>query len=144
MPLETILFQAHSGTRWLVILIVLVIVIRFAVGLAVKQDYDKVAANSLTAFAVILTLQWVLGLVYWIYNGTATVGNLFFGAGYRIPHLLLMTVAVGAAHTIRRRLNSGSASDKYRNQLIAVVAISVVVFVGVLVLPNGMSRWLPS
>lgn len=143
MPLETILFEAHSGTRWLVILVFILIAIRYTVGLAAKQSYDKFAANLLLAFAIILTLQWVLGLVYWIYNGLVTSGNLFFGATYRIPHLLLMTVAVGVSHAIRSRLNSGSAKDKYRSQLVAVVGIAVIVFVGVLLLPAGMSRWLP-
>lgn len=143
MPLETILFEAHSGTRWLVVLVFLIIVVRFGIGMAASQSYDKFASNLLLAFAIILTLQWVLGLVYWVYNGLVTSGNLFFGAAYRIPHLLVMTVAVGASHAIRRRLSGGSAKEKYGKQLGAVVGIAVIVFVGVVLLPAGFSGWLP-
>jgi len=141
MNVNDILFQAHSGIRWLVVLALLFVVLRFATGLMTRSDYDSLARNLFMAFVVVLTLQWVLGLVYFLVNGL-TAGNLLFKAGYRIPHLLVMTAVVGLSHAVQNRWADEPDGVQYRNKLIASVIAAILIFVGVLLLPGGINRWL--
>ncbi|MGF1504217.1 MAG: hypothetical protein GYB64_02945 [Chloroflexi bacterium] len=136
--LNTILAESHSGTRWLVVLIALAVLVRFAVGAARSGTYDNVAKGLFTAFTVLLTIQWVLGVVYWIYYWI-TIG---FQAAH-IVHLLIMTVALGLVHMARARWGGDQLpdSDAYRRQLLTTVGSLVLVFIGVIVLPGGIARW---
>ena len=137
MDINSILFQAHSGIRWLVMLALLFVVLRFVVGLTTKSDYDPLAENLLMGFVAVLTLQWVLGAVYFLVSGL-TAGNLLDGA----PHLLVMTAAVGVSHTMRGRWTDKSDAIRYRNELLLTLGVALAVFVGVLLLPGGIIRWI--
>jgi hypothetical protein len=129
MDLNTILFEAHSGVRWLVVLVTLIALAWMLVGLLQKRAFDPMARRVMLAFSGLISLQWVLGLVLFLVMGG-------FDVGYRWEHLVTMTIAVGLAHMHNRWKNAADAL-RYRNNLILILVVLALVFVGVARLPQG-------
>jgi len=99
------LFQAHSGLRYLVLLVGAVALVWFLVGSILQKPYRPPAPAALATFAGLLDLQVLLGLTMW--------------AGGRRPervveHLACMIAAVVVVHLVsivqrRRRDPTGYA-----------------------------------
>ncbi len=84
----TLLYQAHSGLRYLVLLAGIAALLLLAYGQAARRPVG--AARGITAaFAGLLDLQILLGLAL-------VVGGIFYGA--LMGHITLMVVAAAAAH----------------------------------------------
>lgn len=129
-----ILFEAHSGLRWLVILVAVVALVKFLMGWLGKKPYTKFDNTLAKVFTGIVDLQVLLGLIYLIWNGVA-------GAGfprYRLEHSVAMILVAVAAHFVGR----GKAGDtaRFRTATLAIVITLVLVYAGVAVLPGGWSR----
>jgi len=129
------LLTLHSIIRWLVILVAIAAIVKLVIGLVRKQDYDKMTGGLVSAFAGLMDTQFVLGLMFFIWNGLA-------GAGFsreRWEHLVIMTVAVIVAH-LPSMWKKAEAQKRLRNTLAAAVGSLVLVVIGVSMLqPN---RWL--
>ncbi len=77
----------------------------------------------------------LVGLIFLLWTG-------FAGAGfpsYRLAHTGIMNVAVIVGHFPRRWQNAES-SARARNNVIAILAVLVLVFIGVSLLPGGWAR----
>jgi hypothetical protein len=83
------------------------------------------------AFAGLLSLQWLLGILLFLVMSS-------FSIGYRWEHALTMTIAVGVSH-MHRRWKDAPDAIRYRNSLIIVVVVLALVFIGVARLPQGWS-----
>ncbi len=128
MSIQTILFQAHSGVRWLVVLATVVAIIAILIGLFQNRPYDGFAKRFMTIFVRAVEIQWLLGLIVLIAFGVE-------GAGYRWGHAALMTVAVVVAHLdmpFRRRPDN----VRYLVSLAVIIVTLVIVFAGVAALPG--------
>jgi len=123
------LFNLHSGVRWLVVLVTIVALVKLVLGLAQKQVYDQLTQRLMQAFAGLLSLQWLLGIILFLALGA-------FDVGYRWEHALTMTIAVAVSHMHRRWKNAPDAI-RYRNSLIIVIVVLALVFIGVARLPQG-------
>jgi hypothetical protein len=131
----SILLAAHSGVRWLVILIALVVLVKFIWGWIGKKPYEAIDRTLTKVFAGVVDLQVLLGIIYLLWNG-------FAGAGfprYRIEHAVTMILAAVAAHFAGRGKGS-SDSAIFRNATIAVLVTLLLIYAGVAVLPGGWSR----
>jgi hypothetical protein len=117
------LFYAHSGLRYLVLLMGLVALAYFAYGLATKRPVDKGVRILGSSFVGLLDLQIVLGILL------LATGWPFYPALW--GHIVMMLLAAGLAHTLlvvnRRRPNPG-----YLLPLIAVAGAFVLVIGGIL------------
>ncbi|MDX9992768.1 MAG: hypothetical protein RBS68_12085 [Anaerolineales bacterium] len=129
------LLTLHSIIRWLVILVAIAAVIKLAIGLLQKQEYDKLTGGLVSAFSGLMDTQLLLGLIFFLWNGMA-------GAGYprqRWEHLLIMLVAAVVAH-LPSIWKKAETQKRLRNSLAAVLGALLLVLVGVSLLqPN---RWL--
>ena len=129
MSIQTILFQAHSGVRWLVVLATVVAIIAILIGLFQNRPYDGFAKRFMTIFVRSVEIQWLLGLIVLIALGVPE------GTGYRWGHVALMTVAVVVAHLdmpFRRRPDN----VRYMVSLAVIIVTLVIVFAGVAALPG--------
>jgi hypothetical protein len=135
MPIDTILRESHSGWRWLVVLAFLLVAIRYTIGLIQGGALDKLAERFMLAFTIMVTIQWVLGIIYALYYW-ATIAFV----GDHIPHLLGGTLAVGLVHMARSRFGK-TGQDAYLGGLLATLGTGLVIFVTVILLPGGISRW---
>lgn len=127
--MENFLFAAHSGLRWLVVLAALVALVWMIVGLVQRRTYDQLARRIMLAFSGLLSLQWLLGLVLFVVLGS-------FELAHRWEHLVTMTIAVGVSH-MHNRWKAAPDAVRFRNGLIIVVVVLVLVYIGVARLPQG-------
>ncbi len=129
-----ILLMVHSILRWLVVLVGVLALAKFAAGWAQKKPYSKMDRGLSAGFSGLMDLQVLLGLIYLFVTG-------FGGAGFpmfRLEHLGAMLLAAAAAHApamFRKR-----EADQYQVGLLAVIGALALVVVGVAVLPGGWSR----
>lgn len=135
MDLNTILREAHSGLRWLIVALTLITLVYLIYGLAARRAFDAVAYRLMLAFSGVITLQWLVGVVFFLVLG-------MFNVAYQWEHAVTMTVAVGVSHlhmrwNSRRRRDQFTPVARYRNSLIVVLAVLVLVFIGVARLPQG-------
>jgi hypothetical protein len=123
------LFYAHSGLRYLVLLMGLVAVAYFAYGLATKRPVDKSVRILGSSFVGFLDLQIVLGILL------LGVGWPFYPALW--GHLVMMLLAAGLAHALlvvnRRRPNPG-----YLLPLIAVAGALLLIAGGILAIGRSL------
>lgn len=130
-----ILLMAHSGLRWLVLLVAVVASIKFLIGWLQRGQYKGMDRGLMAAFSGLLDLQSLLGVVLLIWSGLTGVGFPFF----RIAHGLIMIAAVVLAHMSRRWSNADDAT-RFRNHLFLIVGSLLLVLIGISILPGGLSR----
>lgn len=115
-----ILFHAHSGLRYLVLLVAVVALAVFLYGLATRRDVGA-ARGLMAAFVGVLDLQALLGIILLLLWP-------FYGA--LIGHIVMMILAVAAAHVAS--VMARKSTDARRAMIIrtAGVAASLVLVIG--------------
>lgn len=87
--MNEILFHAHSGLRYLVLLAGALALGYATFGFATKRPFDRMGRILVSAFTGIVDLQVVLGLILLLLSP-------FYGA--LIGHITLMVLAAATAH----------------------------------------------
>lgn len=127
-----VLRYLHSWTRWLVVGIAVATVVYFAVRLATRGDFDILSARLMTAFTGLISLQWLIGIVFLVTLGSMTG----FGIRHYWEHLITMTVAVGVASMhFRWRKRELTPAARYGRLLGLIAATILLVIVGIATLP---------
>jgi hypothetical protein len=120
------LLLIHSFVRWIIILVAVIVIIKFAIGWAANSLFKAMDRGLTSAFSGLMDLQVTLGLIYLIWNGIAVSGF----PTYRILHGVTMIIAAAVAHLPSRFKN---LNDKLRFQysLFAVVGSLILVGIGI-------------
>jgi len=120
------LLLIHSFVRWIIILVAVIIIVKFAIGWAANSLFKAMDRRLTSAFSGLMDLQVTLGLIYLIWNGIAVSGFPM----YRILHGITMIIAAAVAHLPSRFKN---LNDKLRFQysLFAVVGSLILVGIGI-------------
>jgi hypothetical protein len=134
----SIVRYVHSIVRWVVVAITIVALVKLVAGVVQGGAFDALTQRLMMAFAMGITLQWVVGLVLLILLGSLTG----FGVRHFWEHAGAMTVAVALAH-MHNRWKAAPDSTRYRASLAIVVVVLLLVFAGVALLPQGW-RVLPA
>jgi nitrogen fixation/metabolism regulation signal transduction histidine kinase len=123
-----LLFQAHSGLRYLVLLAGLVALAYFVSGLVTKRPVGKGVRVLGAIFAGLLDLQMLLGLIM------VAMGRYY---PRLIGHIVTMVLAIAVTHALlsinRKRPNPG-----YLLPLIAVAAALVLIVGGIMAIGRGV------
>jgi heme A synthase len=119
----------HGEVRWLVALIAIVVIVKFAVGLIQKSEYARVDKILMSSLVGLIDLNFLLGLILLI--------SLGFDSRVRLEHAGTMFIAVLLAHSNAVWRKSEDSAKKFRNNLILVVVVLVLVFLGVTRLRGG-------
>ena len=129
----------HSAVRWLVVLLAVAALVK--IGLVYFQGgaYDKLAQRLMIGFSGALTLQWLIGIVFFI----TYAGVVGFGVGHIWLHLIVMTVAMSLSH-MSPRWKKADDRTRARASLMLIVAALVLVVIGVALLPQGWRMFPPS
>lgn len=130
-----ILLIAHSHLRWLVVIVAAIAILKFALGWLRGGAFKGMDRGLSAAFSGIVDLQAALGLIYLIWDGVAKTGFPMF----RIEHAVTMTIAAFVGHLSARWKNADDKT-RFRNSLIIVADVLIIIFVGVARLPGGWSR----
>ena len=121
--MQAFLLGLHSGVRWLVVLITVVALVKLILGIVQKQSYDKLTQRIMTAFSMLTSLQWLIGIILLIAMGVFNSGMIWSHAG-------IMTIAVAVSH-LHNRWKKAEDPVRYRMSLLVVIAVLVLVVVGV-------------
>jgi hypothetical protein len=129
-----ILFQAHSGLRYLVLLVGLVALAYFVSGLATKRPVGKPVRILGSAFAGLLDLQIVLGLIM------VAMGRYY---PLLIGHIVMMLVAAALTHVLLV-VNRKRPTPGYVLPLIAVALALALIAGGLMAIGRGLLTHTPS
>lgn len=131
----TILLAIHSFVRWIILLVAVIAIVKFAVGWRRGGAFKGIDRGLTAGFSGLMDLQALLGVVLLLWGG-------FTGAGfplYRIEHGFTMILAAVAAHLSARWKNAAD-TIRFRNNLFVILGSLILVLVGIAVLPGGLSR----
>jgi hypothetical protein len=128
----SVLLEIHSLVRWLLVLVSLATVAKFAWGWLRQAKFEKADQALISGFGGLMDLQATLGLVFFLWSGFAQ--NAF--PGYRFEHAVTMILALLVAH-LPMRWKKAADSVRYRTGLFATLGALALVVVGVFLLPQG-------
>lgn len=124
------LFAAHSGLRYLVLLVGLLVVLHALMGLLGKREYSAATARLAAAFAGLLHLQVLTGVAVLFTRPfhTAVVGHLF---------LMLAAAAVAqfTGSAVKRRPREARSHGPH---LVGAVLALGLVAAGVMAIGRGV------
>jgi F0F1-type ATP synthase membrane subunit c/vacuolar-type H+-ATPase subunit K len=123
-----IVLEAHSGFRWLALLLAIVLVIKSLIGLTSKSSYQKLDNTLAVAFVGMMHLQAIIGLILYFFLSPITtnaiknmkwamkVADIRFWA---VEHGVIMIAAIAFAQ-IGRSISKKATSNpaKFKKQLI--------------------------
>jgi len=128
--MTTGLFHAHSGLRYLILLLGAAGLLYFALGVATRRVPGKLDRILMSAFAGFVGLQLLLGLAL-------AASGIYYSR--LVGHIVLMIAATAVAHVaaaIARR-----AADPRRanlTRLVGVIATLALIFAGVQAIGRGI------
>jgi hypothetical protein len=130
-----ILLMAHSGIRWLIVLIALVAIVKFMIGWLRGGQFKGMDRGLMSGFSGLMDLQMTLGIIFLLWNGFTGAGF----PGYRLLHGFIMIAAAVVAH-MSARWKTADDITRFRNNLFLIVGSLLLVLVGIAILPGGLSR----
>ena len=125
------LMTIHGEVRWLVAILAVVVIIKFAIGWLGRRNYTSLDRSLLTAYTILLDINVLLGIILLFFNGGIN--------GPRLEHAGTMLLAVIAAHMTAMWRRSTDSPTKFRNQLLLVALSLLLVFFGVIRLRGGFT-----
>ncbi len=128
----SILLTIHSYLRWLILIVALIAIIKFALGWRRGSAFQGMDRGLSSGFSGLMDLQATLGLILLVWSGVAGGGFPM----YRIEHGVIMIVAAAVAH-LPARWKDAEDKRRFRNSLFIVLDVLILVFIGVTVLPGG-------
>lgn len=126
----------HGEWRWILALIAVIVIIKYAIGWLGQQSFSKLDHNLGRLFAGAMTIQFVLGLITILYK-------ISLGATYRQmwEHAFTGVIAVGLAHMLPRFRKNADAA-RFRNSLLVVaIALALVLANVLLLMPLTGGQW---
>lgn len=140
MSAYSIVLAAHSGLRWLVILLAAVVVFKSLAGMFSQLRYSKLDNILAASYVGTIHLQVLIGLILYFFLSPVTTSAIFpdFGGAMKNPelrfwaveHLSMMILAAVAAQTGRSKAKKAVRDVvKYRIQVVAFgIAILLILF----------------
>jgi hypothetical protein len=114
-----IVFYAHSGIRYLVLLAAIAAVVYLIYGMATRRDFDKLAGALTGAYVGLMDLQVLIGILLYL---------LIPSYPALLGHVVMMLAAVSVAH-VASIMNKRREAKSYGVAL-AGVALSLLLIVG--------------
>ncbi|MEZ4516542.1 MAG: hypothetical protein R3C44_06790 [Chloroflexota bacterium] len=114
----------HGELRWVIAIVAIIVLVKFAIGWLGKREYQSIDRTLLVVFTSLLDINLLLGLVLLFTMGIS-------GAA-RLEHAVTMILAVIAAHLTALWRNLDDSTIKYRNQFLMVLVSVILLILGVM------------
>lgn len=131
----TIIQTIHGHWRWVVALVALAALVKFAIGWFGKAKVTSLDKQLASAYAIVITIQFVLGLINLIIKLTQ---GIFIGSLYP-EHIVYGLIATGLAHAIPMRKDERPDDRRFRMGTIFVLASLAIVLLSVVRMRGGWS-----
>lgn len=125
----------HGLWRWVVALVALAALVKFAIGWFGKGKVTSLDKQLALAYAIVITIQLVLGVINLIIKLTQ---GIFIGSLYP-EHIVYGLVATGLAHAIPMRKDERPDDRRFRMGFIFVLASLAIVLLSVVRMRGGWS-----
>ena len=124
-----IIHTIHGEVRWLVAIVAIIVIIKFALGLIRKEQYKQLDHRLMAGLVGLFDLNFLLGII------------LLFSLGLddrtRVEHAGTMFIAVLLIHSNAIWKKSNDSTKLFRNNLILVIVVLALVFLGVQTVRGG-------
>lgn len=135
MTIQGILFEAHSGWRYIVILVAIAAFVKLLLGLIGNGRWGRWDQLLGAALPIVLDIQLLLGIILWIveqrWNGADVLRSW--------EHPVIMILVVAAAHITWTRVKASSMdAAKYRTGVIGYAIAGILLTVGILRITSMM------
>jgi hypothetical protein len=147
-----LLLTLHSWLRWIVVIVGVIAVARFALGWGGRRAWQGLDGRLAVVLPTLLDIQLLVGLLLYFFASPITAGALRnFGAAmgnavtrfFAVEHLLLMVIALALAH-VGGVLVKQRRADPARFRLATVLfGLAIVVILAAIPWPfvtAGMNR----
>jgi hypothetical protein len=123
------LYQAHSGWRYIVILVAIVVFVKLLIGLVSNARWSQLDQRLGAAFPVVMDIQLLLGIILWVARQQWTIAS----PARTWEHPLTMLLAVAVAHITWTRVKKSSTdAGKFRTGTIGYALAGLLVALGVM------------
>ena len=119
----------HGEMRWLVAILAIVVIVKFAIGLIQKKEYGRMDRGLMSGLVGLIDLNFLLGLIL--------LFSLGFESRVRLEHAGTMFIVVLLAHSNAAWKKSEDSAKLFRNNLILVIVVLALVYVAVTLLKPG-------
>ena len=120
------LLQAHSGWRWIVLILIVITAIKALIGWLGNQNWSKLDTRLLLFTRIALYIQVVLGLLLYI------LLQLWTNMRFTGEHVIIALLAVGAVEFGAARARKSSGSKMYMFAFIGCALALILVYVALL------------
>ena len=120
------LLQAHSGWRWVVLILVIIVTAKALFGWLTKQDWSRLDTNLLLYARIAVYIQVVLGVILYIMVQGWTHMR-FTGEHVIVALLAVGAIEFGAGRAKRKK----KAIDIYKFVFIGFVIALILIFVAI-------------
>lgn len=120
------LYIIHSTIRWIIIIVALLAVIKFALGWGMNSAFKGMDRGLASGLSGLLDMQVLLGLIYFLWDGFSGGGF----PGYRWEHMVIMLIAAAVGH-VPSRLKALSDRQRFLYSLIAILGALGLIYVGI-------------
>lgn len=137
--METVLatlLDIHSIIRWIVVIVAAAAALKFVLGWTRRTPWQAADRGLMSAFTGLIDLNVTLGIVMLLILGIQS-GEWPM---YRIEHAGTMLIAVIVAHATARWRKKGDDATQFRNSVITILVVMLLIVGGVASLPGGWSR----
>ncbi len=117
----------HSINRWIIVVVAVIALIKFLLGWLRDQPYQGADRGLMAAYAGLLDLQLLMGIVLLIDRDFAR---------RPLEHAITMLIAIVLAH-LSRLWRDKPDKVKFRNNFLAILVGILLIIAGVAVLPQG-------
>ncbi len=123
--MEYFLLQAHSGWRWIVLILIVITAVKMLIGWLGKQSWTNLDAQLLLFSRIAAYIQVVLGVILYLLLQQWT--NMRFTG----EHVVIALLAVGGLEFGAGRARKASGTNKFKfgfiGFLIALILVGVVI-----------------
>lgn len=126
------ILQAHSGWRWIVLALIVIVIIKALIGLLGRQQWSSLDTRLLLFARIAVYIQVALGVLLYLLLQKWNAGMSFTGS-----HVIPALLAVGGVEFGAGRAKRSTGSKKFMFALIGFV-IALVLIYGALATVGGI------
>jgi len=124
----TFLFEAHSGWRYIVIVVAIAAFLKLLMGLLSNSKWGAWDQRLGAALPIVMDIQFLLGLVLWVAQGRWNIPD----PTRTWEHPVTMLLAIAIAHITWTRVKRETVdSAKFRTGVIGYAIAGLLVAVGI-------------